>query len=114
MDMLFSGGGESLNLLLGNQNISLNCLTCEIFMRERRLVTFATGFQNYILPIQLRAKCEAERLKRLIKGTEVRKTITIQYLKMGNSHIFDICVLHRQILIHFFPPKTTQLQKMKC
>lgn len=53
MDMLFSGGGESLNLLSGNQNISLNCLTCEIFMREWRLVTFPTGFQSYILPFQL-------------------------------------------------------------
>jgi len=31
---LFLGGGERLNILLGNQNISLHCLTCKIFMRE--------------------------------------------------------------------------------
>lgn len=44
------------------------------------------------------------RLKglRLSKVTEVRKTITIQHLKMGNLHIFDICVLHRQV-IHVLP-----------
>lgn len=54
----------------------------------------------------------AERIKRLIKVTEVRKQLTIQHLKMGNSHIFDICVLHRQILHSFFSPKTTQLQKI--